>query len=222
MFPTSTVGRKIVMALTGQFMVFYVIAHVIGNSTIYAQAINAYAEGLRHWPFVVVLWSSRLLLFISILLHAFYGVVLWLENRRAKPGTYAISSHLSATFAGRNMIWTGIIVGIFLLFHLLHFTFQIIDPSTAAIGHPDALGRPDVFIMVLRSFQHIEIVSLYIIALDALLLHISHGIQSSFQTWGMNNEQTIPVVQKAGNVAAIILFLGYAAIPVSIALGMLK
>ena len=221
MFPTSTVGRKIVMALTGQFMVFYVIAHVIGNSTIYAHAINAYAEGLRHWPFVIVLWSSRLLLFISIVLHAFYGVVLWLENRHAKPDRYAVSSHLSATFAGRNMIWTGAIIGTFLIFHLLHFTFQIIDPSTGAIGHLDTLGRPDVFMMIVQSFQHVEIASLYIVAVAALLLHLSHGIQSSFQTWGMNNERTLPVFEKAGTVAAIILFLGYAAIPVVIFTGIL-
>ena len=83
MFPTSTVGRKLLMALTGQFMVFYVTAHVIGNSTIYAGAINAYAEGLRHWPFVIVLWSSRFLLFISLTLHAWYGIVLRLENNRS-------------------------------------------------------------------------------------------------------------------------------------------
>ena len=222
MFPTSTVGRKLVMALTGQFMIFYVIAHVIGNSTIYWRATNTYAEGLRHWPFVIVLWSSRFLLFISVALHALYGVVLWLENRRAKPERYALSSNLSATFAGRNMIWTGICIGMFLFFHLIHFTFQVIDTSTAAIAHPDNLGRPDVFMMLVQSFQHLEIVSIYIVATAALLLHLAHGIQSSFQTCGINNDRTLPVIEKAGTVTALILFLGYAAIPVVIVTGILK
>jgi len=222
MFPTSTVGRKILMTLTGQFMIFYVAAHVIGNSTLYAGAINAYAEGLRHWPFVLVLWSSRFLLFISLALHAWYGVVLRLENRRSKPRGYAVTSHVSATFAGRSMIWTGLVIGLFLVFHLIHFTLQVVDPSTAALRHPDALNRPDVFMMMVKGFQNAGIVSLYLAAVASLLLHLMHGIQSSFQTWGMNNDRTLPLFMRAGLAASALLFLGYAALPVSIALGIVK
>jgi len=222
MFPTSTVGRKILMALTGQLMVFYVIAHVIGNSTIYAGAINAYAEGLHHWPFVIVLWSSRFLLLISLILHAWYGVILWLENRRSKPLGYAVTLNVSATFAGRNMIWTGIVIGIFLAFHIIHFTLQFIDPSTAAIRNPDTLNRPDVLMMMVRSFQNPGLVFIYLAGVASVLLHLMHGIQSSFQTWGINNDRTLPMFIKAGLAAAAILFLGYAAIPISIAAGIVK
>ncbi len=222
LLPKSTVGRKMTMAITGQFMVFYVIAHVIGNSTIYAGAINAYADGLRHWPFVIVLWSSRLLLFVSLVLHSSYGIVLWLENRRSKPQRYAVSSYLSATFAGRTMIWSGVIIGVYLIYHLLHFTFQVIESSTAALGHPDALGRPDVFTMVVLNFRNLSIVSFYIIGVASLLLHLMHGIQSSFQTWGLNNDRTLPVFEKVGLAAAVVLFLAYAAIPVSIVMGFVK
>jgi len=222
MFPTSTVGRKILMAFTGQFMVFYAVAHVLGNSTIYAGALNDYAEGLRHWPFIIVLWSSRFVLFISLGLHAFNGAVLWLENRRSKPRGYAVTSALSATFAGKNMIWTGLVIGLFLVFHLIHFTLQLIDPSTAAVRHPDPLHRPDVLIMMVRSFQNPGFVFIYLAGVASLLLHLMHGIQSSFQTWGMNNDRTLPVFIKASLTASAILFLGYAAIPVSIALGFVK
>jgi succinate dehydrogenase / fumarate reductase cytochrome b subunit len=220
--PTSTVGRKIAMAASGQFMAFYVLAHVLGNSTIYTGSINAYAEGLRHWPYLVVLWSSRLLLFLSILLHGYYGVLITLENRRAKPDASVVTSRLSSTFAGRTMIWTGVVTGLFLLYHLLHFTFQVTDPALSAIRHPDLLGRPDVFMMVVRSFQHADIAAVYVLGVLALGLHLLHGIQSSVQTWGLNNDRSLPVVEKAGRAAAIVLFLGYAAIPVVIVMGMLR
>jgi len=222
MFPTSTVGKKLLMALTGQFMAFYVAAHVLGNSTLYAGVINAYADGLHHWPFVIVLWSSRFLLFLSLILHAWYGVVLKLENQRSKPRGYAVTSDVSATFAGRNMIWTGLGIGIFLLFHIMHFTLQVIDPALAALRHPDALNRPDVLMMMVRSFQSPWFVCIYLAGVASLLLHLMHGIQSSFQTWGMNNDRTLPVFIKAGLAASVVLFLGYAALPVSIALGFVK
>jgi len=222
LLPTSTVGRKLLMALTGQFMIIYVLAHVLGNSTIYSGAINAYAEGLRHWPFVIVLWSSRFLLLFSIILHACSGIIITLENRKAKPEAYAITSRLSATFAGRNMIWTGALIGAFLVYHLLHFTVQAIHPQFSASRHSDALGRPDVFMMVLRSFQQTGIVSFYILSVSGLLLHLSHGIQSSFQTWGLNNERSFPVITRGGLIAAVALFFGYAAIPVVIVMGVLK
>lgn len=220
--PDSPIGRKILMALTGQFMILYVLAHVLGNSTIYFGAINAYAEGLRHWPYILVLWTSRIFLSLSIMLHGYYGILLWLENRKAKPDAYAVTNHLSSTFAGRTMIWTGAIIGAFLVFHLLHFTLRVIEPQLSAIRFPDLFGRPDVFMMVVKSFQHIGIASLYIVSVASLLLHLSHGIQSSVQTWGLNNDKTLPVVEMSGAVAAIVLFLGYAAIPVMIFAGILK
>ena len=222
LLPTSTVGRKLVMAVTGQFMIIYVIAHVLGNYTIFADAINAYAEGLRHWPYTIVLWSSRTFLLISVILHTWYGIMLKLENRKAKPETYAISRYRSASTAGRTMIWSGLIIGLFLAFHLLHFTFQVIEPDTAAIAHPDALGRPDVLSMVMQSFQKTGFALLYVIGVFGLGLHLFHGIESSIQTEGLNNDRTLPVIVWIGMMVSVILFFMYAAIPVSILMGILK
>lgn len=222
MLPNSTAGRKLMMAVTGQFMILYVIAHVLGNYTVFAGAINAYAEGLRHWPYTIVLWSSRSLLFISVVLHTYYGIVLKLENRKAKPETNIVTHYRSASFAGRTLIWSGIVIGLFLVYHLLHFTFQVTNPGLAAITHPDALGRPDVFTMVVRSFHHIGIAAIYVIGVLALGLHLYHGIESSIQSEGLNNQKSLPIVVKTGMIAAIILFLGYAAIPATILAGLLK
>jgi succinate dehydrogenase / fumarate reductase cytochrome b subunit len=218
--PTSTVARKISMTITGQMMILFVIVHVIGNSTIYFSKINAYAAGLHALPFVV--WMFRLFMAVIFGIHIFYGIVLTLENWKAKPQAYAKTAYLKATFAGRYMIWTGSIIAAFLVYHLLHFTVQTIYPQVSAMRNPDALGRPDVFSMVVRSFQYLPISLLYIIAMIALLLHLIHGIQSSFQTWGLNSDKSLPIIVKAGAIAATVLFLGYVAIPLVIVSGMLK
>ena len=220
MFPTSTVGRKIMMALTGQLMVFYVIVHALGNSFIYVNWLNAYAAGLRAFP--PFLWAIRLLMIAAVLLHIYLGIVVTLENRASKPQAYAITNHLSTTFAGRNMIWSGALIFPFLIYHLLQFTFQVTEPAIAAVRNLDPAGRPDVLFMVVQSFQHRSIVLVYVVSMAALLLHLTHGIQSSFQTWGMNNDRSLPIMIKAGTITAVVLFLGYVAIPLVIVLGILK
>ena len=220
LLPESTVGKKILMAITGQMMLVFVIIHLLGNTTVYFHNLNAYAAALHAMP--VLVWMFRLFMASMLCLHVYLGIVLTLENKKAKPLAYAVNTQLSATFAGRNMIWTGSLIGVFLVYHLLHFTIQVIDPSVSALRNPDALGRPDVSMMVLSSFRHIGIVSFYIISVAGLLLHLFHGIQSSFQTWGLNNERSFPIITRGGQIAATILFLGYAAIPVVIVMGIVK
>jgi succinate dehydrogenase / fumarate reductase cytochrome b subunit len=222
MFPKSTTGRKLMMAVTGQFMIIYVIAHVLGNYTIFAGAINAYAEGLRHWPYTVILWSSRTLLLLSVVLHSWYGVILKLENRKAKPEAYAVTRYRSASIAGRTMVWSGLVIGLFIVYHLLHFTFQVIEPGLSAKMHPDALGRPDVLGMVAGNFHHALMAGSYVIGVLALGLHLYHGIESSIQSEGLNNDTSMPVVVKTGMVLSVILFLMYAAIPVTILTGLFR
>jgi succinate dehydrogenase / fumarate reductase cytochrome b subunit len=177
------------MAITGQILIIFVIFHVAGNSSIFFHKLNAYVAALYTLP--VFVWGGRIILLAAFIIHIWYGTMLKLENHSAKPLAYALTHYLNATFSGRNMIWTGGFIFAFLIYHLLHFTFQVTNPSIAADAHPDSLGRPDVFMMVFRSFQHIDISLVYIASLVALLLHLYHGIQSSFQTWGLNNERTL-------------------------------
>lgn len=216
----DTIGRKIIMAVTGQIMILFAVFHVLGNSTIYFSGLNAYAAAIHAFP--PFLWCIRLVMLLSVVIHISLGIVLTLENRRAKPQLSVVKQELASTFAGKNMLWTGSAVAAFLIYHLLHFTFQVIAPPTAAVNNPDSLGRPDVFLMVSSAFGRIGFTALYLAGVTALLLHLTHGIQSSFQTWGLNSERTFPSLQTGGTVMAILLFLAYAAIPVVIVAGLLK
>jgi succinate dehydrogenase / fumarate reductase cytochrome b subunit len=216
----NSVGKKIIMALTGQIMLLFVIIHMIGNATIYFSQLNAYAAQLHALSSLV--WANRLVMLILFSLHVFIGINLYLENREAKPEPYAVKKSLRATFAGKTMIWTGLLIGVFVIYHLLHFTIQVTNPEISASMKSDELGRPDVFRMVVLSFQKFIISFIYIIAMSALLLHSTHGIQSSFQSVGLNNERTMPVIIKTGSILAYILFIGFVSIPIIIFIGLMK
>lgn len=218
--PTSSVGKKIVMAVTGQILVLFILFHISGNSSIFFHTLNAYVVFLHSLP--VVIWAGRIVLLLAFALHIGYGTVLKLENYGAKPRAYAVTQYRQATFAGRYQIWTGVVIAAFLIYHLLQFTFQVTNPALAAVSHKDALGRPDTLMMVVRSFQDLGISGVYVLALAALGLHLLHGIQSSFQTWGMTNDHTLPIIVQSGTAASIALFFWYAAIPVSIVTGILR
>ncbi len=220
LLPTSIIGRKIMMAITGQILVIFVVFHISGNSTIFFHKLNAYVSALNTLP--VLVWGGRIILILAYILHVWYGTILKLENRASKPEAYIKTNYRQATFAGRYQIWTGVIVAIFIVYHLLQFTFQLTNPTLAADTHLDSLGRADVFMMVVRSLQQIGISGIYIISLAALGLHLIHGIQSSFQTWGLPNDRTLPMIEKTGTIASVILFLWYIAIPVAIGARLLQ
>jgi succinate dehydrogenase / fumarate reductase cytochrome b subunit len=220
LLPRSSVGRKVLMATTGLAMILFIVLHLLGNATIYSRSVNDYAAYLHSFP--VMIWLVRAVLFTLLALHIITGIQLYFENRRAKPEDYTVRKMLRATFAGRTMIWTGLLTGGFLVYHLLHFTIQVTNPELSSSANLDAEGKPDVFNMVIASFQQTFISLTYISAMAALLLHLMHGIQSSFQTLGLNNEQTLPVMIKVGSVAAGIIFLGYISIPAVILLSLMK
>lgn len=218
MLPTSSVGRKLLMAATGQLMVLFVIGHVAGNSTIFFGKLNAYAAGLHALPFLV--WAVRITMVAVLFLHVYYAIQLKFENNAARPVSYKKKKELESTFAGRNMVWTGSIIGTFLIYHLLQFTFQTIDPATAARLNQDAAGRPDVLLMVARGLQKPLVALAYLFSVAALWLHLWHGIQSSFQTFGLNGERSFPSIRKIGALVAFGLFVAYASIPVALVVGL--
>jgi len=215
---SDSIGRKAIVAVTGLFMVLFVVVHLLGNSTIFAgpDGINAYAEKLHGLgPFV---WAFRLVMLVLLALHAIFAVLLTLENRAANPGKYAVKRMLKATFAGETMIWTGLLLLAFLVYHLLQFTVRI--TPDIVLGN-DAKNRVDVFTMVLTSFRITPISLVYVAAMVTLFLHLSHGIQSIFQSIGLNNDKTMPQIGLLGNLASALFLLGYSAIPVLILAGIL-
>lgn len=220
LLPKGAVSRKIIMAVTGLAMLLFLIAHLAGNMTIYSGSLNAYAGTLRAFPLLI--WISRIVTGLAVLLHIVIGIQLWLENRDAKPEPYADNRSLSATFAGKTMIWTGLLTGGFIIYHLLHFTLQVINPEFSANLHTDSAGMADVMLMVTSGFRQPGTAFIYIAAMIAVMLHLTHGIQSSFQTLGLNSDRSMPVITKTGIAAALIISLGFASIPAFIFMGIIK
>lgn len=217
-FLTSSLGRKILMAITGILMVLFVVVHLLGNSSIFIPGgINAYAEHLHALPPLV--WAFRLAMLVFIGIHIIFGIQLTLENNAANPQGYAVKRQLKANFSSENMIWTGVLLLIFIIGHISHFTAHL-TPDIVANKLPD--GGTDVFTMVVSSFGHPVVVLLYVAAMIVLFLHLKHGMQSFFQTMGWNNDCTLPVITKASTVVAVIFLLGYSIIPLSILTGILS
>lgn len=210
----STVGRKILMAVTGLMLISFISVHLLGNLSVFAGAdgINAYAKHLHDLGPLV--WVFRLAMLVIFAVHITFAVQLYLENRAATPDSYAVQKTLVTTFSAKTMIFTGLIILAFLLYHLLHFTVQITNPELSAHHLPlDAAMRPDVFTMVTLSFQNVFISLVYIIAMIALMLHLMHGISSWVQTFGWSTGSSQDKVNALGKLVAIAFGLAYIAIP---------
>jgi succinate dehydrogenase / fumarate reductase cytochrome b subunit len=217
---SSSIGRKILMAVTGQVMILFALVHLIGNTTIFGWlhgGINAYAEHLHALPPLV--WAFRLFMLAAVSIHIWFGIQLTLENSGGRPKQYAVKSTQKATFASENMIWSGLLILAFIVYHLLHFTMKLI-PGTALVT--DAEGTVNVLTMVVSSFQNVFVCAIYAGAMVALFLHLTHGIQSSSQTIGCSNDRTLPVIVRAGTLVALAFLVGYITIPLSIFAGFLK
>jgi succinate dehydrogenase / fumarate reductase cytochrome b subunit len=206
------------MAVTGFFMLFFVIVHLLGNSSVFIgpSALNTYAEKLHSLGPLV--WLFRGFMALMLVIHVWFGIALTLENSAANPSKYAVSKKLKATFSSETMIWTGVLILSFLVYHLMQFTLRV-TPDIL----PDAVAnRPgDVYKMVITSFSSTSITVVYVIAMFALFLHLFHGIQSIFQTVGCANDRTLPAYSTVGKLLSVLFLVGYSAIPVLILAGIL-
>jgi succinate dehydrogenase / fumarate reductase cytochrome b subunit len=212
----SAVGRKLFMAITGFILFGFVVAHLLGNLSIYlgANGINAYAEHLHQLE--PLLWVFRIGLLVAFGLHVFFGSILTLENWKARPIVYKRKKHQRSTLAGRTMIYTGLLLALFVGFHLLHFTFRLIGPETEIL----AGGLPNVFLMVLESFRQVGFALAYLVAMTILFFHLSHGFASLFQTTGLNNDVASPWLERLSRAIAVALAAGFVSIPVLIFFGL--
>jgi succinate dehydrogenase / fumarate reductase cytochrome b subunit len=217
---SSSIGRKWVVALTGIVLVLFVIGHLLGNLSIFLgpDAINAYAHFLQGLG--EILWIIRLVLLTCLILHIWFTIALWHENMKARPQKYAVKNDLQTTVFARWMRLSGLTVLAFVLFHLAEFTWQYFTPATKT--WVDALGRHDVYRMVVSAFSCPLISGFYIIAIGLLAMHLSHGIASLFQTLGITTAKMRPVFERGGKIIAWVLFLGYASIPTAVLLGLLR
>jgi succinate dehydrogenase / fumarate reductase cytochrome b subunit len=216
----TSVGRKLAMAITGQFLVLFLVGHAAGNSTLWFGAINSYAAHLHAFPPLV--WVFRVALLGIVGLHVWQGVALWLENRKAGGGAYAVTAYRRATVSSRTMIWTGLAIAGFLLYHLLHLTVQVIHPEVAASAHADAAGRPDVHRMLVSGFAHAGTAAVYALGMVALGLHLFHGIASTVQTFGLNGARSFPWLERLGIASALVVAAAFLVVPVAILAGLVQ
>lgn len=202
------------MAGSGLLLVGFVVGHVLGNLLAFAgrDALNDYAHHLRELG--PLLWLVRAALLAAAVVHVVTSIHLSRENRAARPQRYKAQQFREATPASRSMLLSGLLLLAYIVYHLLHFTFRLTNPG---ISHAiDRFGHPDVYGMVVRSFQATAISLSYILAMALLWFHLMHGIGSAFQTLGLNNERTLRAVSLGGRVLAAAIFLGYASIPLAV------
>ena len=216
----SSVGRKIIMAVTGIVLVGFVCVHLLGNSSMFfgADAINAYAQKLHSLgPFV---WVFRLVMLVAFALHIAFGIQLTLENKAATPEANVQVKRLKTGFGAETMIVSGLVLLAFVIYHLLHFTVRVTNPEIYVPlgGH----GMVDVYFMVVQGFKSALPVIVYLAGMLFLFLHVSHGFQSLFQTLGLSNDKSLPVTGMVSKLVGFVLLLGYIAIPLSIVFGCIK
>ena len=219
-FIGSSIGKKIFMAVTGLFMFTFVAVHMVGNLQIFIgqEQLNTYAQVLKKLPELT--WSVRVVMFVCLVIHVWLGIQLYFENRFSRPIRYVVNTTVQASLASRTMIFTGGGIFLYVVYHLLHYTFLVTNPQYA--GLHDALGRHDVYSMVILGFQNWLISAVYFLALFSLCYHLTHSIPSLFQTLGLNNEKTKSKFNVIGWIVAIVIFIGFSVIPTAVLLKIIK
>lgn len=210
-FWRSTIGKKVVMAVTGVLMVAFLIGHVLGNLLVFKgpAAMHDYAVFLRRTG--ELLWVVRIGLLVAVVLHIVAFVQLTARDRAARPVDYQRRTPQASTLAARTMRIGGVVLALFIVYHLLHFTFGTV--------HPD--------------FQHLEpyhnivvglsvpwVAAFYIVAMAALGLHLYHGAWAAFRTLGWVKPSYHPLRRRVAAVLAVALWLGFTIIPVAVLAGM--
>ena len=216
---SSSVGKKIIMAISGILIVGFLIGHLIGNLGIMngQDAFNDYAEFLHSMP--KLLWSFRLGLISLFCAHIYISINLSLKNKLANSLKYKKQINIQSSRASRTMMFGGITILIFVIYHLAHFTLHVVDPEFSNLV--DSKGRPDVYTMVLSGFNNLYVVGIYIFALFFLSLHLSHGIFSAAQTLGITQGIPSRIMQACSNIIPFIIFILYSSIPIGVSLGMI-
>jgi succinate dehydrogenase / fumarate reductase cytochrome b subunit len=236
----SSIGRKILMAVTGLILIGFVIGHLVGNLQVFQDPdhLNGYAQFLRELG--PSLWVARAVLVVSVLVHIWAATVLTLENRQARgPEPYGVTHTIRATLASRTMRLTGYVVLAFVLYHLAHFTWGAVGRESYKenlmlytmendyrfAGFPVVKAGSevaDVHEMVVLGFESPLVSLFYILAVGLLSFHLLHGFDSMFQTLGLRSGKWSGGLRKFALVFCLLYFLGNLAIPGAVLTGALK
>lgn len=216
-FLSSSIGQKVIMSLTGIFLMLFLIVHLLGNFQLLkddgGEAFNTYAFFMTHNPLIKTISYS---LYAFILWHAIQGIRLWQANKAARGNVrYAVAHTRPNERNARNMAWFGIVIFIFLILHLWQFWLQmkmgVLPPvEVEAYDHP----VQNLYLPVAAAFQNLGYVIFYVVCMGIVGLHLWHGFWSAFQTLGINHPRYLPLIKGLGMVYSVGVSLGFAIIPV--------
>lgn len=215
-FLTSSIGRKLVMALTGIFLTLFLAIHLLGNLQLLqndgGQAFNVYAYFMTHNPLIK---TVSYLLYASILLHAVQGILLWRDNKAARgPNRYAVTHTRPTERASRSMGWLGIIIFVFIVLHMYQFWFQMHWGNLGMVQYDGYTYEvKNLYVLVAQSYQNIGFVLFYVVSMAVVGYHLWHGFWSSFQTLGLNHKKYTPLIHWIGAAYSVIIPLLFALIP---------
>jgi succinate dehydrogenase / fumarate reductase cytochrome b subunit len=216
-FLRSSLGLKIVMALTGLVLFGFVVGHMIGNLQVYmgAEALNAYAVFLRAFGHGAGLWIARAVLLVSVVLHIWSAWRLTRMNNAARPVGYRERVYREATYASRTMRWSGVILLLFIVYHLMHFTFGV------RAVHPQFV-HGDVYHNLITGFQNPLVSMFYIAAMLALGLHLYHGAWSFLQTLGLSHPRYNHLRHAVATFITVVVVAGNISFPAAVLAGFLR
>ncbi len=209
----GSIALKAVMALTGFVLYGFVFVHMVGNLQLYQgpEKINAYAALLKSVP--AVLWGFRAVLLGAVVVHGVAAFILWRRNRAARPVGYASQDFQAATITSRTMFWTGPMIGLFVVYHLLHLTVGSVHPS---------FSHTDVYSNLVTAFSNPAVSIFYILAMVALGFHLFHGAFSLFQTLGLKTpkyEKPLKVVLMAVSTVIVVVNISF---PIAVLAGLVR
>lgn len=216
------------MAVTGLMLVLFLIGHLSGNLLIFmgAEHINEYGHTLRELLHGSAIWLARGGLLVALGLHVWSAILLTRRNRTARPEKYAKADWKTSTMASRSMALSGLLILSYVLYHLAHFTIGSVHTQFYAgqTGWEYTLANgtvvPDIYRMVIASFQEPLISALYVISMVLLGLHLNHAVASAFQTLGVTNRRIAPLVRFLGPILGIGVALGFCSLPLAIIAGL--
>jgi len=222
-FLTSSIGKKIIMSLTGLFLISFLTVHLAGNLQLLVndkgESFNLYAKFMTTNPIIKFLSYG---LYSGILLHAVQGLALWIQNksargnkRYAKKVTRAVGTN---SFAASNMAWLGILILIFLIIHMGDFWFAM-KFGSVPVANYEGVEVKDLFSKVVTTFSNPIFVIIYILGMVGLAFHLLHGFQSAFQTLGLNHPKYTPLIRGVGSLIAVVIPVLFAIIPILMFLG---
>jgi succinate dehydrogenase / fumarate reductase, cytochrome b subunit len=213
-FWRSTIGKKVVMGVTGLIGLGFVIGHMAGNLQAFsgAEKLDAYGA-LLHGPLHELVLLARVVLIGAVILHITAAYQLTMLSRAARPVDYAGRKPQVSTFASRTLRWGGVLLLVFIVFHILHFTIGSV--------HPDFV-EGKIYRNLLVGFQNKWVAVFYLISMASLAMHLFHGAWSSMRTLGLAKQSAHPLKRYLPVALAVVVSCGFAAIPLAFLLGILK